>query len=176
MPENHAVNRWQEVLYALCFGPGAVVEPKRIAYRLHKASNYLSDICRRDRVDPLAVFNEILREAEPLAKTDPQRFLAVATPIFQLLTEGTRWFPAYVDAQVAERMPFDRLCAQTGTLLKDLGGALDSLAAVEKDGRYDSEDDPSINEFIHHSAQLIHRLQMLSAELNRRRHQEAHPR
>lgn len=167
------MNRWQEVLWGICYGPRSLVNPKAVAYRLRKAYDYCSDICRRERVDPFAVFNEALRQVDHLAATDPRTLLTVATPITNLLFDGTGWMAVHADTVCdgnADATDVPQLCGQTGVLLKDLGGALESLARVESDGCYTSEDDANIAEFRLKAGQCISRLQLLCAELHRRRH------
>lgn len=159
------VNHWQEVLYELCLGSHSMVEPKRIAHGLHRAHNFISDICRRERVDPLAVFNEILRQAEH--RPFDQR-VAIAGQVYPLLFCGTGWQLVYVQLPPGSAQ-VDRLYEHTGILLKDLGGALEALAHIERDGRYDEADDPQIEEFLTKSVQLVNRVQLISAELRRRR-------
>jgi hypothetical protein len=164
------VNSWQQAIYDLCFATG-LVEPKRIEFRLHKAVNYLSDICRRDRVDPFSVCNAILLEIEPLARTDPARFFAVANRIFSLLCVGTQWAHTWVDPQAPCRLKYRELCRHTGVLLEDLGGAMTALAAVEDDGRIDASDDAGISEFLAKAQSLKRHLDSVSVELQRRRAQ-----
>ena len=163
------MNAWQETLHTLF--KHHLIDPKRIAFRLHKHSDYLSDICRRERVDPFAVANEVLKEMAPLAKQDLPRFLAVTGPIISLLLDGTNWMPQYLDPSVEADTSYTKLCKQTGMLCEDMGGAIKSLAEIEEDGKYDETDDVHIAEFRHKVDLLIQRLSCLSRELERRRAQ-----
>ncbi len=166
------MNAWQDTLYDLCFQLD-LVNPKAIAHRLHRARNYLSDVCRRDRVDPIAIFNEILKDAEPLAVSDPRRHAQIGTAVFGLLCSGTRWFPAYVAPEPAasptSSADFTRLCEHAGILCEDLGGVVKSLAAIERDGQYNEADDAEINGFQVKMQQLIARLHAIGVDLRRRR-------
>lgn len=185
------VNSWQEVLYDICFRAD-LVNPKRIAFRLHKASDYLSDICRRERVDPLAVFNVILQEIEPMAKTDPQRFFLIAHRIFSLLIANTRWVVQYAGHEQPLNLSYNRLCEQTGILCENLGVAIKSLsqkscgtgfpagrsmsepvigigsksiARIEADGKYDENDDADMAECLHKINQLNQRFGAIAIEI-----------
>ena len=162
------MNAWQEVLHDVIFG-SQLINPKRIAFRLHRHSDYLSDICRRERVDPFAVANEILKEAELQCAGDLPRFLAVCRPILALLIDGTNWMPTYVAPDVAANLSYTKLCEHTGTLCEDIGGAIKALAQIEADGQYDEQDDTAIAEFQHKAGLLTHRLSALGMELQRRR-------
>ena len=136
------MNRGQEVIHDLAYRNG-LVNPKRIAYRLHRRHDYLSDICRRERVDFFAVANAILLEAEAAYYPhDVQRFAAVCGPIIDLLMGGTRWMATHVDPGLADHPSYSKLCSQVGALMEDLGCAISSIAAIEADGRVDAEDDP----------------------------------
>ena len=164
------MNASQEILWELCYGKRGLVNAQAIGYRLHKAYDYCSDVCRRERVDFLAIFNEILRLADGLAHSDPARMLAIAGPIHHLLYRDTGWIAIHV-ATIDRRGDdnFERLCEQTGILLEDLGGAIKALARIEQDGSYDDSDDPQIQEFTHKSGCLIGRLQSLCAALHEHR-------
>ena len=164
------VNRWQEVLHGLCIRD-EVVNPKRIALRLHKAWDYVSDICRRERVDPFAVFNAILQEAEPLTPANTATMLRIAGPIFGLLTQGTNWTAHYVPPVDTHTLDYKRLCEQTGTLIEDLGGLVKTLANIEADSAYNADDDVHIDEFGVKAGQLQARLEAMKFELARRRKQ-----
>ena len=163
------MNRWQEIMHDLAYKSG-LVNPKRIAYRLHHRHDYLSDICRRDRVDPFAVANAMLLEAEAAYYPhDVQRFAAVCGPIIDLLLGGTRWMATHVDPTLADHPTYNNLCSQVGALMEDLGGAINSIAAIDADGRVDAEDDPHIAEFEHKAGLLDQRLAALRLEIRRRR-------
>jgi len=162
------VNNSQEVLHNICFEQEHVTA-KRVGFRLHKSRDYISDICRRDRVDYMAVFNECLQEAETFAATNPMRLMAVAVPIFRLLTQDTNWVAHHVSPEQCLRLPYGRLCEQTGTLLKDLGGAIEAIAKIEADGQYDEADDANIDEFVAKAGILGDRLGAMVCELTRRR-------
>ena len=162
------VNNSQEVLYNICFEQ-ELITPKRVGFRLHRSRDYISDICRRDRVDYMAVFNEMLKEAEAFAATNPMRLMAVAVPIFRLLTQGTTWVAHHISPEQTLSLPYERLCEQTGTLLKDLGGAIEAIAKIEADGQYDEADDVNIEEFVAKAGILGDRLAAMVCELTRRR-------
>jgi hypothetical protein len=162
------MNRSQEVLHDLCFVRG-LIPAKALAYRLHKAPGFIDDICRRDRVDFVAVFNECLRFGEALAQTNPAWMLAIAGPIFALVTEGTRWSADWSGPLPEKDMQYTRLCEQAGLLCEDLGGALKAMAAIESDGRYTESDDAAIAEFQTKSQLLVGRLRVLLVEVTRRR-------
>ncbi len=160
----------QETLYGLCFRQ-QLVAPQQLAYRLHKYTDYISDVCRRDRVDFMSIFNEILRGSEHLAATDPQRLFSVADPIAKLLFAGTGWNAMYVTPGTPSG-DFASLCHQTGEMMKDLGGCIESLAAIEADGVVDESDDVRIQEFGNKAELLNTRLKSILVELCRRRSQE----
>lgn len=158
--QHEDMNAWQETLHGLM--QDQLVPPKRIAFRLHRHSDYLSDVCRRDRVDPIAIFNAILQEAESYARTDPQRMLAISHRIFRLLTVGTGFYASYVSPALAgDAKHCDDLRDQIGPLMQDLGGAVDSLCDIVRDGAINESDAPSIAEMdfkINRLSQLLSRL------------------
>lgn len=162
MHDAEDMNAWQETIYDLVFRR-QVVPPKAIALRLHRHSDYLSDICRRERVDPVAVLNAILQEAEHY---DQQRRAAVALPILGLLLNGTRWFAVHAGADDSPLKDVGDLRDQIAPLLSDLSGAVDSLCAIARDGRIDAADDPSIAEF----DAKVNRLTRFLADLGRSIH------
>ncbi len=172
--EDGPVNSSQEVIHRLCFVED-LVPPKRIARRLHMHANYLSDVCRRDRVDFLAICNEILKDAEPLAETDLTRYSAICLPILRLVIEGTSWGMTFVPKGLPEDTTYVKLCEQVGVLCEDLGGTITALAQIESDGVVDENDDPTIAECQHKIGLLVHRLQVLSQELHRRRAARVQP-
>jgi len=165
--EKH-VNAWQEVIHDIVY-KRQLVSPGRIAYRLHRHSDYLSDICRRERVDPFAVANEILKEAQAIAGHHPEQMMEICSRIISLLFDGTRWFAQYVDPGMHHDTTYNRLCEQTGLLCEDLGGAIKALARVERDGTYNADDDPHIDECQAKIGQLVSRLQVLAVQLRERR-------
>ncbi len=170
------VDAWPEVLYSLCYGQDALVEPKRIARRLHRSHDYLWDICRRDRVDladPMAACNEILREAETLA--DPIRLARIAAPIFHLLTAGTYWHAIHLDVHLPERVARKQLCQQTGILLRDLAAVVQTIEQIEDGGVYDDRDDVAYAELDAKAGMLNERLAALMAEAMRRRDERVVP-
>ena len=169
--DQRPVNRWQEVLYGLCIGAAAFVNPKALAHRLHRAQDYISDICRRERVDPMAVFNQILRDAEAYARTDVRRFAKVSRAIFPLLLDGTNWQVQHYDPASVVENDLHKLCEQAGVLMQDLGTAIVSLSTIERDGDYDRDDDPDIAEFQLKADQLVTRIRAIQLELCRRRNQ-----
>lgn len=168
MAEIEPMNRSQEVLHDLLF-VRELLSAKRVAWRLHKARNYLSDICRRDRVDFLAVFNEVLREAEASATNNPPLMLAIANPIATLLVEGTNWHLEYNPAPPQTHAGYVQLCEQTGNLMEDLGGAIKAIARIEADGEYDERDDADIAECQQKLSLLVQRCHALRTELSIRR-------
>ena len=167
------MNRSQEVLHDLLF-VRELLSAKRVAWRLHKARNYLSDICRRDRVDFLAVFNEILKEAEASAQDNPPLMMAIAGPIAELLVDGTHWHFEYDLAPPRTPAGYVQLCEQTGNLMEDLGGAIKAIARIEADGEYDERDDADIAECQQKLALLVQRCRALRTELSIRRNARAH--
>lgn len=165
------MTRSQEVLYDLCFVHG-LVPAKTIGYGLHRSANYISDICRRDRVDFMAVFNEALKVADRCAASNPMLMMAIAGPIAGLLVSGTNFQLEHNDAPpppTATQADYRTLCEQTGSLMEDLGGAVKSIARIECDGVYDESDDADIEECQSKLALLIRRARALSAELDVRR-------
>jgi len=143
--DNALMNGWQTTLYDLVFVE-QLVQPKRVAARLHRHPDYLSDICRRDRVDPVAAFNAILQEAQAYFPADPQRSLAIAHRVFKPLLIGTSFYVNFTPPNAAMGDLGD-LRNKVGSLLRDLAGAVDSLCEIESDGEVDADDDPSIAEF-----------------------------
>lgn len=168
MDRNKPVNRWQEVLHDLCIS--GTVNPKAIAHRLHKYGDYLSDICRRERVDPMAVFNAILIDAD--RRLDPADRLALAAPIMGLLVDGTTW-TFYQHTPLRADDSFRSLLENTGVMCEDLGGAIRSLARIEADGHIDSADDADIEECQQKMRMLMGRITNLSAALSHRRQETA---
>ncbi len=162
------VNRWQEVLYDICF-VHELVSAKLLAHKLHKSTDYISDICRRERVDPVAVFNEILKISESVAESNPPLAVAIAGPIGDLITGGTRWQLNWVPPARQTTAGYVKLCEQAGGLCEDLGGAIKAIARIEADGKYDDADDADIAECQTKIAMLTRNLRLLSVELNRRR-------
>ena len=167
------MNSAQQVLHRILF-EDALVTPKAVAFRLHKHVDYLSDICRRERVDFFAVANEILKEARPLAETDLYRYLAVVNPIANLVFANTGINYYYVDPRLAAGIDFKSLCEVTGTLCQAMGSAIQSLARIEADGKYDENDDVEIASCLHKFGVLSQRLQTLTIALQQRRAQKCH--
>ncbi|MCH8853840.1 MAG: hypothetical protein IID41_14485 [Planctomycetes bacterium] len=168
MPQPCPVNLWQQVLYDLCFVLD-LVNPKVLEHKLHRARSFISDICRRERVDPLPVFNVILRDAEALIPTDPVRAFAIAQPIMALMIADTGWFLEHNPPVAGAAVNYNRLCEQAGTLCKTLGGTIESLARIEADGVVNQADDPEIAKCLTHIEVLRSKLRLLSVELRRRR-------
>lgn len=164
------VNRWQQVLHDLCFSLDAV-NPKLLAYHLHKARNWVSDVCRRERVDPFPIFNQILKQAQSLIPHCPVKALQVAGPVADLLTAGTNWHLYYKPGD--EDVDYRKLCEQAGALCTTLGGTIESLARIEADGVIDERDDAEIESCLTKIGALRINLDQLQVELLRRRHQEA---
>jgi hypothetical protein len=162
------MNTSQEVLYDLCFGAGQI-NPKALTYRMHRTRDWAWDICRRERVDFVAVFNEVLKMIEPLAQTNPMAVMNIAARIFHPLIDGTSWgfhfnYPPAVNAAA-----WPQLCQQTAFLLQELGTVLECLGAIEEDGHYDADDDTNIDKFNVQWKALAQRLEGIAAELHRRR-------
>lgn len=164
------VNSWQAIVHNLM--TSGLVIAGRIAFRLHRAPNYLSDICRRDRVDPFAVCNEILKQADDDFKKGHiplDTYRQICIPIITLLLDGTGWAAQYVSPGVEATMSGNKLCEQAGILCEDLGGTLKAFAAVEDDGKYNEQDDVRIGECDIKIGMVISRLQAMRIELHRRR-------
>lgn len=161
------MNAWQEVLHQLI--ADQLVQPKRIAFRLQRHSEYLSDVCRRDRVDPIAIFNAILQEAESTFGVNPQRTLTLAQRIFTLLTVGTNFYFQWAHPLAVTDAKLDDLWRHVADLLKDLGRAIDSLREITKDGRVTESDDVAIAEFDVKANRLIQLFQRLHVEIHARR-------
>lgn len=166
------VNAWQETVHRLIHTQR--VNAKRIAFTLHRASDYLSDICRRERVDPFAVCNAILKEAERRDLGDVPRFIETCNPIIGLLFDGTHWMATFVPDSDTAPTAYTKLCEQAGILCEDLGGTIKALAKIEADGAYDEKDDPQISECHLKAGLLIERLKALQVELHHRRTARAH--
>lgn len=160
------MNGWQAALYNIVFVE-QLVEPKRVAARLHRHPDYLSDICRRERTDPLAVFNAILQESERCARTDPARMLTIANAVFGQLTIGTRFYPNWASAVPAGDL--GDLRDQISVLLNSLSGAVDALCDIERDGRVTQDDDPQIAAFDVQATRLGQLLAQLQQTLHARR-------
>ena len=164
------VNSWQAIVHSLM--TSGLVVAGRIAFRLHRAPNYLSDICRRERVDPFAVCNEILKQADADFKTGRipvETYRQICIPIITLLLDGTHWMATYVDPDVKAPASYTKLCEQAGTLCETLGGTLKALAAIEDDAKYNEQDDAEMAAFDIKAGQLIRQLTALQIELHRRR-------
>ncbi len=164
------VNRWQQVLHDLCFHVDTV-NPKVLAYHLHKARNFISDVCSRDRVDPFPIFNQILRYAEETMRHCPQKAINVVGPIADLLTTGTNWHLSFTPPD--SDVDYQKLCERAGSLCTTLGGTIESLARIEDDGVVDKSDDPEIASCLAKIDVLEIDLRQLRTELLRRRHAEA---
>lgn len=167
------MNSTQQVLHRILI-EDALIPPKAIAFRLHKHVDYLSDICRRERVDFFAVANEILKEVKPLAESDPHRYLSVVTPIANLLFAGTGLNYYYIDPKLIAGVNFKSLCELTGTLCQAMGSAIQSLARIEADGKYDENDDVEIASCLHKLGLLSQRLSILTVALQQRRASKCH--
>lgn len=164
------VNSWQAVVHNLI--QSGLVIAKRIAYRLHRDPDYLSDICRRERVDPFAVCNEILKQADDDFQKQRiclDKYRQICIPTICLLLDGTDWMAAYVDPRVESATSYTKLCEQAGTLCETLGGTLKALASIEDDGQYNEQDDANVSAFDIKAGQLVRQLQALQVELHRRR-------
>ncbi len=168
---HETMNRSQELLHEICLAKQLVCS-KHVAHRLHRHATYISDICTRDRVDFVGVFNEILRGIEPALATNFAIGNQIASPILNLLMEGTNWV-AYWYNPAQRPNDFPHLCQQTGVLLEDLGGAIKTLAAIEGDGKIDDADDVHIEEFCQKVSQLQTRLAHMTLEVKRRRAEKA---
>jgi hypothetical protein len=159
------MNRTQVVIYNLCYGPDALVNPKQVAHvLLRMRHDYLSDICRRERVDFPAAINAILVWSE--THLDDVHKTIVAARLLPLITDNTRWVsyrPPAMPAQSGGDLA--GLCGDAGGLMEDLGGAIRSLARIEADGRVTAGDAPDIEEFQAKSALLIERVLAIKAEL-----------
>jgi len=162
------MTRSQEVLYDLCFERG-LVPAKALAYRLGKSTNYISDCCRRDRVDFGVIFNEILKIAGQVAQTDQAIALQIAGPVAALIVGDTPFYLHMHDRPSGSQDDYVRLCEQTGTLMEDLGGAVRAIARIERDGRYDESDDADIAECESKLGLLIVRARQLAMDLRQRR-------
>jgi hypothetical protein len=163
------VNSWQAVVHDLIHS-GFVIA-KRIAFRLHADPDYLSDICRRDRIDPFAVCNEILKQADEdfqRQRIPLQHYQQVYLPVLALLLDGTHWMAQHVGPDVQSATSYTKLCAQVGILCEDLGGTVKALAAIEDDGKYNEQDDVNMGEFDVRAGQLISRVQAMRIELHKR--------
>ncbi len=164
------VNSWQAVVHSLM--AGGLVVAGRIAFRLHRAPDYLSDICRRERVDPFAVCNEILKQADEDFKKGRiplETYQHICIPIITLLLDGADWMAAYIAPGAEATMSGNKLCEQAGILCEDLGGTLKAFASVEDDRKYDEHDDVRIGECDIKIGLVISRLQAMRIELHRRR-------
>ncbi len=164
------VNSWQAVVQDLMLS-GAVTA-KDVASRLHRAPDYLSDICRRERVDPFAVCNEILKQADrKLRNKDipPEKYMHICCPVLNLLLSDTRWSAVYGAPNEESATSSAKLCEQAGLLCEVLGGTLKALASIEADGRYDEQDNVRIGEYDMQAGRLVNLLQGLQLELHRRR-------
>ena len=162
------MNAWQETLHNII--GDQLVQPKRVARRLHRHFDYLSDICRRDRVDPFAVFNAILQEAEAYAHTDPQRMLAIAHRVFQLLTIGTGFYVGWTSpSAISAKSDLRDLRKHIPTLLNDLAGVVEHLCDIAEDHRIDDSDDASIEAFGFKVNRLNQLLSRLHIEVHARR-------
>lgn len=153
-----------------------LVSPKRIEFLLRKARNYISDACRRDRVDFVTIFNTILRDTEPLWATDPARAAAIAMPICQLLLDGTRLLAVRVERHEAgDDVPaLSTTCDRVGALLRDLGSLVETIGRIEADGVVDESDDVALMELSSRTGQLVNQIRFIGAALRARR-QEARP-
>jgi len=167
------MNSTQQTLHRILMVDG-LVTPKAVAFRLHKHPDYLSDICRRERVDFFAVANEILKEVHPLAATDLPRYLSVVSPIAALLFTGTGLNFYYLDPKLIAGIDYHSLCEFTGTLCQTLGSAIQSLARIEADGVYDDGDDAEIASCLHKIGLLSQRLNSLTFALQQRRAARCH--
>lgn len=153
-----------------------LVNPKRIEYLLGKARNFISDACRRDRVDFVTIFNTILCDTEPLWATDPAKAAAISMPICQLLLDGTRLMVVRVERHDVEtEIPaLSATCDRIGTLLRDLGSLVETIGRIEADGVVDESDDVALMELSSRTGQLVNQIRFIGAALRARR-QEARP-
>lgn len=170
--EDGPVSSSQELIHRVCFVDN-LVPPKLIARRLHMHSNFISDACRRPRVDFMAIFNRFVEFAEQYAEVDAGRHNAICIPIFNLLTDGTSWAARYVPQALPPDTDYTRLGGQVGELFETLGGAIKSLTRIESGGKVDANDGPDIDLCQHRIGSLVHRLQALSQELEHRRRRAA---
>ena len=134
----------QTVLNQLTFVE-QLVEPKRVARQLHRHPNYLSDICRREHVDWMCVFNEVLKYGERFA-ADPARVAAIAAPVLHLLLADTGWMAFRQGPVEASTDSLPRLCKAVGILLTDVGAIIETIAEIEDDGVVDEQDDVRVTE------------------------------
>ncbi len=164
------MNRAQRLLHELV--RDQQVHAKGLAFRLHKHADFICDILRREHVDYTAIFNEILRSLDARLRAGDLTAFDTAREIFQLFTDGTHFVGMWIQP-AAPAMPFEKLCAQTGELLKDLGGAIEALAVIESDGKVDEGDDARIAEFTQKVEAVSVRLKTIMHELQRRRAEKA---
>ncbi len=164
------MNRAQRLLHDLVMEQ--VVHGKSLAFRLHRHADFISDILRRPHTDYTAIFNEILRDIDGKLRKGDMSAFEIARRIFELITDGTNFIGFWIQP-APQSMPFEKLCAQTGELLKDLGGAIEALAAIEGDGQVDCNDDVRISEFTQKVEAVSVRLKSIMHELQRRRAEKA---
>ncbi len=167
MDDDYMLTRWQETFHKL-FVEEALLPAKAVANRLHRHPSYVADVYRADRprIDPFAIANATLIEAEQFATNDPDKMAEVARRMFSLLTDGTSWTHQRVPD--TGLMPFKTLLAETGPLLEDLGTAIKSVAQIEADGKYTPGDAEGVAMFANKAVLLSERLLAMSVELKRR--------
>jgi len=164
------VNRWQEVLYDLCF-VRELVHAKHLSYRMGKAHNYISDVCRRDRVDALYIFNLILQDARSLAVDQPAKLTAIAMPIINLLLENTGWTAYFVHPDIAapaRAVSVEDLHNATAVMLENVAELVRSLGGILKDGVVNESDQARVAEFDVKVGGLFQHLNALTTELHKR--------
>lgn len=167
------MNKSQTLLHDLVFEK-QLVAPKRIEFLLRRPANYLSDVCRRERVDFLSLFNTILCDIESLWERDVARAARIACPILDLLVEGTRFVVVRVEPLDAQAdAPLAATCDRVGALLRDLGALVETIGRIEADGVVDERDDVRLLELQSRTGQLVNQLHSIGSALRARRQEAA---
>jgi hypothetical protein len=157
------VNRDQEVLMQLCCSTD-LLDARVVARWANLSRQHVYALMSGNHTVPVHVFRSILQHIGGLLTTNPPRFWAIANLVTGLLVDGTIFGLGVYEMPTESRSVPD-LCRESGVLLHDMGGLLDTLGHVVEDGQVNPADDPQLEEFYAKRCALTHHLLNIEAQL-----------